>query len=219
MKIIVFFTDKFKEMYEDFFYKSVVKYNEYEIENKSIDLLDDQEYNTKEWIMLMKYKVEIILGEIMKNTGEIFMYNDVDIQYLGKTKSIILDSMKDNDIVFQQNDKGKPNAGIIVCRSSIENTNAINFLKKVIEILEFNYNNIETFKTVNYSTLSDNSTMYKLLNDNFPIKWGLLPKEFITGRLPSLKKIPNHKVLLHHATCVTTINEKIEQMKWLKQSI
>jgi hypothetical protein len=57
--------------------------------------------------------------------------------------------------------------------------------------------------------------MYKLLKNNFPIKWGLLPKEFITGRFPSLKKIPNQKVLLHHATCVTSIDEKIEQMKWV----
>ena len=114
-----------------------------------------------------------------------------------------------------KHDKGNPNAGIIVCRSSIQNTNAINFFKKVIEILDFNYNNIDTFKNVEPSSLSDNSTMYKLLKNNFPVKWGLLPKEFITGRLPSLKKIPNHKVLLHHATCVTSIDEKIEQMKWV----
>ena len=45
--------------------------------------------------------------------------------------------MKNKDIVFQQNDKGNPNAGIIVCRSSIENKNAINFIKYYIQMQVF----------------------------------------------------------------------------------
>lgn len=219
MRILVFFTKKCNILYEKYFSKSVSKYNEHIIEDMSIKSLKDEEYNSKDWIMLMKYKIEIILNEILKNTGEIFMYNDVDIQYLGKTESIILKSMKNKDIVFQQNDKGSPNAGIIVCRSSIENKNAINFLRKVIEILDFNYNNIESFKNVEYSTLSDNSTIYKLLEEKFPINWGLLPKEFITGKLPSLKKVPNHKILLHHASCVSKISEKIDQLEWVKEIV
>lgn len=218
MKIILFFTKKCEEMYKNYFLSSVLKYNEYTIDNKSLETLTDKEYNTKEWIMLMKYKIEIILNEILKNTGEVFMYNDVDIQYLGKTKYIILDIIKDKDIVFQQNNNGNPNAGIIICKSDKTNLNAINFFKKVIEILDYNYNNIHKFKNVSYSSLSDNSTMYKLLlEENYPINWRMLPKEFITGRIPSMGKLPNHKILLHHATCVTNIEDKIKQLEFVKK--
>ena len=139
MKIIVFYTNKCKVLYENFFLPSVQKYGEYTIDDKSLNVLTDKEYNTLEWIKLMRYKVEIILNEILKDTKEFFMYNDVDIEYFGKTKDIILENIKDKDIVFQRNDSGNPNAGIIICKSDKTNLNTINFFKKVIEILDYNY--------------------------------------------------------------------------------
>ena len=220
MKIIVFYTNKCKVLYENFFLPSVQKYGEYTIDDKSLNVLTDKEYNTLEWIKLMRYKVEIILNEILKDTKEFFMYNDVDIEYFGKTKDIILENIKDKDIVFQRNDSGNPNAGIIICKSDKTNLNTINFFKKVIEILDYNYNNISKFPNIEYSSLSDNTTMYKLLlEEKFPVNWGLLPKEFITGRLPSRGEIPNHNILLHHATCVTNVNDKIKQMNFIRNNI
>lgn len=220
MKIIVFYTNKCKVLYENFFLPSVQKYGEYTIDDKSLNVLTDKEYNTLEWIKLMRYKVEIILNEILKDTKEFFMYNDVDIEYFGKTKDIILENIKDKDIVFQKNDSGNPNAGIIICKSDKTNLNTINFFKKVIEILDYNYNNISKFPNIEYSSLSDNTTMYKLLlEEKFPVNWGLLPKEFITGRLPSRGEIPNHNILLHHATCVTNVNDKIKQMNFIRNNI
>lgn len=219
MKILIFYTSKFKKLYENYFLKSVIKQQEYEIIDKSNQKLEDQNYNSLNWINLMKYKIQIILDEVNKDTKEVFMYNDIDIQYFGKTKNIILNTINNNDIVFQSNDKGNPNAGIIICKSDKNNLKLVTFLKKIIKTLEDNFKYLSNTneKNYEYSLFSDNSTINKLLlNENFDIKWGLLPKNFITGKYPSLKKKLNYKILLHHATCVSTNDEKIEQMEFVK---
>ena len=33
------------------------------------------------------------------------------------------------------------------------------------------------------------------------------------------KKYPNHNILLHHATCVTNVNDKIKQMNFIRNNM
>ena len=64
-------------------------------------------------------KVGLTLNAIEENWDDVFIVSDVDIQFFGPTEQLLRESIKDRDIVFQQNQaNGEINVGFFVCRGN-----------------------------------------------------------------------------------------------------
>jgi len=76
-------------------------------------------YGTGEFNRTTMRKVDLTLGAIEENWGDVFIISDVDIQFFGPTEQLLRESIKDRDIAFQQNQaNGEINAGFFICRAN-----------------------------------------------------------------------------------------------------
>ena len=76
-------------------------------------------YGTDEFNKTTLRKVGLTLNAIEENWDDVFIVSDVDIQFFGPTEQLLRESIKDRDIVFQQNQaNGEINVGFFVCRGN-----------------------------------------------------------------------------------------------------
>jgi len=214
LKMYVFYTPSHTEMFENWFLPSIHPDDNYEI----IVECHRQECPTGSfmesgWIDTMKHKVDLVIRAIHENWGEVFVHADVDIQFFGPTQKIIEELMINKDLLAQKDEPGGTLcAGFFACRAN-EKT-----LKLWQEIRK---------------NLSANRNDQQLLNDlirnknPFQIIWGYFPTDkFIGGGTftgkrwyPGVSLILPRNILMHHANYTAGIENKIEQLNYVKKII
>ena len=196
MKIFYFSDNSFLDMKENFelsFKDTFI--NEYKLfENINID-------KNKPRIDIWKYKTEMIIDAIKENLNDIIIISDIDIVFYKPVIPIVLESMVNNDICFQ---KETQHSGINIGFISIYcNETTIQFWNKVYEIL---------CNSDRWDQEIINDLIY---NGNYNIKWNLFPSSIWNWSQGDLNK----DIVLHHANCVSSKEDKFEQINYVSEFI
>jgi len=169
------------------------------------------------WTQTTIRKVDLILRAIEENWGSFFIFSDVDIQFFAPIKKIILDCIRDKDMVIQKNSpSGVLCSGFFVCRAN----------EKTLRLWQ------DVKKTMMQGGLySDQNSLNHCIKRSskknpYDIVWGYLPITFfgagvLTGRewfagMPLF--IPDN-IVMHHANWTKGINNKIAQLKYVRAQV
>lgn len=129
MKIYTLFTPTHREMFEEFFIKTLPFDSRVELRAQFKDQTCNAEFHSEGWRATMAYKVKcFIQGANEVANDEIFMFIDPDIQFFEPFVDDVLNHMSDCDGVFQNDYHGGVNTGFFALRST-KNVRA--FLKTV----------------------------------------------------------------------------------------
>ena len=229
MKVYIFYTDSHKILLDDFFLPSIK--NEYNAElniTKFEQKCPSARLNSNGWIETMYFKVDTILKGINENINKqnnIFIHSDIDIQFFGNfiedCKNIF--SQSNCDILFQKGGRSIC-MGFFICKA---NTKTKQFFTDIKSKMKTNGKNDEynakqllnippgySEKKVNKSDLFDNE---------YSIKWNYLPsKKYINGTHVAIStaneefKPPPQTTIMHHATYTTGVENKIKQLKYVR---
>ncbi len=205
MKIYCLYSPSHKRLFADYFLPSVPD----ELSVCSFVQKEQQgngDYaNGGGWLYHVGSKLDLWAEACRDNIGEVFICADVDLQFFGPVKDVILSLMGDNDVLTQMNSpKQESCTGFMACCGS--ERLAVFWEKTKAQMIE-----------VNDVWFSDQEA-FNLLRDE--IKWEHLPfDQFYTiGMLlphngwvwdPSqpVAKVPR-KILMHHANWTVGKNNK-----------
>jgi hypothetical protein len=116
MKIYTYYTESHKEMFENYFSKTIQDlemvsyYGEQECASGS--------YYQDGWKKTTMKKVDVFIKACEENQGDIFVYSDVDIQFFGPLKETLIQELGDYDIAIQNDYLGGMCSGFFVCKGN-----------------------------------------------------------------------------------------------------
>ncbi len=211
IKLYALYTPSHKILLDEWFLPSIQ--DDYEV------ILDyhDQECRTGTfmqtgWTKTTRRKVDFIIQAVKDNIGKIFVFSDVDIQFFGKTKDIILKLIKDKDMVIQRNDPSGRMAcsGFFACRGN----------KRTLKL----WQDVKAYMIK--SGKSDQAALNYVLRKTPSVVWNFLPVKFfgggtLTGRIwePRQKLPIPDDIIMHHANWTTGINNKIAQLRYVRDYV
>ncbi len=179
--------DRFTESIQDDYILILKKYPK---ERGALKIQDAKE--------IQLFKLRLLIDAIKENWSKIIIFSDIDIQFFGITETVILESMQNNDIAFQEQSGGIKNIGFM----------AIQCNEKTLSLWE------QTCKEFERNKGWDQEIVNEILRDNANnIRWVYFPPQiWHTGshNLPS-------KILLHHATFCSGEKEKLNQMNVVRK--
>ena len=121
MKIYTHYSDSHKDLYENYFKKSIRNlYSEDELKIRSAShkqTTRSGEFMEQGWLESMKYKLQVILQAIEENRNEYFIFSDVDIYYYDKFIPDLINSVQGFDIACQE-DCGTLCAGFFIAKGN-----------------------------------------------------------------------------------------------------
>lgn len=104
MKLYTIYSPSHKTLYENHFLKSLP--NEFELKSLEIEQeCPTGEFYQEGWSKTCYRKVEYFEQACLESQGEIFVFSDVDVQFFGNIKDVLIDELGDADIACQ-NDTG-----------------------------------------------------------------------------------------------------------------
>jgi len=202
MKLYVIFTPSHRNLYENYFLKSVP--DEFEIIPCEIPQeCPTGEFYKEGWDKTCYKKIELYEKACAENQGELFLFSDVDIQFFGKIKDTLIEELGDYDIACQNDTAHYYCSGFWICRGNERTLNMFSEMKK------------------NYQS-EDQTTMNRhihLCKSKF-----LSNKFFTVGHILSTVwsgqdfKI-DYPILMHHANWVSGIDNKIKILDYVKRLI
>jgi len=229
MKVYIFYTDSHKILLDDFFLPSIK--DEYNAEldiTKFAQKCPSGKLNDDGWIETMYFKVDTILKGINENINKqnnIFIHSDIDIQFFGDfikdCKNIF--SQSNCDILFQKGGRSIC-MGFFICKA---NTKTKQFFTDIKSKMKANGKNDEYNAKqllnipLGYSEKKVNKP--DLFDNEYSIKWNYLPsKKYINGTHVAIStaneefKPPPQTTIMHHATYTTGVENKIKQLKYVR---
>jgi hypothetical protein len=152
-------------------------------------------------IDIWRFKTEMIIDAIKQNKDDIIIISDIDIIFYKPVIPIILENMINTDICFQKETK---NSGINIGFISIFcNEITLQFWKEVYEIL------------CNSNRWDQEIVNDMIYNHKYNIRWKLFPSSIWNWSQQNLNK----DIILHHANCVSTKEDKFKQIEYVKNFI
>jgi hypothetical protein len=195
MKIFYFSDSSFLDM-KDKFEKSFIDdfdKNFYFLENINID-----RNKPGSGIDIWKYKTEMIIDAIKNNYNTIIIISDIDIVFYKPVIPTVSECMIHSEICFQKETRESGiNIGFIAIYC---NENTLQFWNRVYEII---------CNTNRWDQEIVNDLIY---NHKYNIKWNLFPSSIWNW---SQGKIDKDDIILHHANCVSSKEEKYKQMEYV----
>lgn len=210
-KIYIFYSPSHKKLRDKWFLPSLQ--DDYQVIEEFYPQDGDGNFMNKQWLKMMNHKVDLIIRGILENWGGIFVHSDVDIQFFRPTKELLLQEIKDYDLVIQKdNPQGILCCGFFACRGNEKTLKLWQAVKMYIK-----EHNVHDQKALNALLKGDNP---------FEIKWKYLPNIFMSGGTYSGKPwnpgkelfIP-HDIVLHHANWTIGVPNKIKQLKYVKNKV
>lgn len=201
-----FFNNHHKVLVDDYFLPSFHKHNKVGINLIGVNLSENTSisyFGTNAFKNLMIERVSKILNLIETDEkGKKFIVSDSDIQFFSDIYPTILNVSNENyDIVFQKETKTEGvNFGFTLISS---NQNSFDFFKRILDVLT----NPSTDSTMNDQTIGN-----KFLDI---INYSTFDESFWNWSQQFLKK----DIKLHHANCVTILDEKISQLNFVKDFV
>jgi len=191
IKLYAFYTEDVISLLK-FFLESIE--DDWDLNIIKVDEIDgNSNTGSEQWYKTIYKKVEYIREVISENFGEIIIVSDIDIQFFGKTNDIIIEKIKNNDLLFtkEYDDEPTANGGFIVIKC---NENTLRFYDEVLKY------DLSTYP------LADQTVFNLILNEEkVDITWDFLPfKKFY---LSPHKSIPRG-LLFHHAMITEGVSKE-----------
>jgi len=216
IKLLTFYTDSHKELYEKYFLSSYKQYLKDDFKLLGChykQITKDISYGTLGFNQTMVGKVEHIIKNIDISDNNLMVFADCDIQFFKNIKEDIIEDIGDYDIKFQD-DIVCVCAGLFVCK---QNEKILSFFKDVLNtLLNTVKNGMDDQKIINY-----------FLNVNkHPIKYSRLPKNkyFTVAASTGSKqwngenfKIPN-EIIIHHGNWTVGLENKFKLLEYVKNN-
>ena len=200
MKLYTIYTESHKEMYKNYFLKTLP--NEFEVVPTEIPQeCTTGEFYSEGWDKTCYKKTELYLRACEENMGEIFAFSDVDIQFFGKIKDVLLEELGDFDIACQNDTGPYYCSGFFVCRG---NERTLNMFRQMVK----NYDR-EDQTTLNNHIHLVNS---KFLSYKF-FTIGHLLNTAWTGQDFEMK----YEILMHHSNWVVGLENKAKLMDIVRE--
>jgi len=202
-----------KILFDEFFIKSFP----HEEFNLNIQL-DEQKcpsgnYHSEGYAESCLLKVNMLVNACKNNMNSYFVFSDIDVQFFGKIKDVLLQELDDYDIACQS-DNHEYCAGFFICKC---NEKTLHLFESMSKDLQSNLSNL-------------NMDCQFMLNKYIPIleiKAKKLSHKFITiGNLQSgvwdenksVAQFPKD-ILMHHANFTIGVQNKIKLLQIVKDQI
>ena len=200
MKLYTIYTESHKDMYNNYFLKTLP--NEFEVIPTEIPQeCSTGEFYSEGWDKTCYKKTELYLRACEENMGEIFAFSDVDIQFFGKIKDVLLEELGDFDIACQNDTGPYYCSGFFVCRG---NERTLNMFREMLK----NYDREDQTTLNNHIHLVNSKFLsYKFFTIGHLLNTAWTGQEFeIT-----------HEILLHHSNWVVGIENKSKLMDIVRE--
>ena len=219
MKLLTFYSDSHKEVYEDFFLKSYNKHlkKSFTLKPRYIEqICKAGSYGSEGWEETMVKKFEHIIDNIDINDKELLVFADCDIQFFKDFSNDITEELGDKDIKFQD-DVIAVCAGFFVCKQTKE---VLDFFKMVkMYILKYIKPGI-----------CDQVVLNRIFEKRVPlkVKWGLLPRtKYFTVASSTCGPVrwtgedfePPSDILVHHGNWTVGLDNKLKLMNLVKNKV
>lgn len=214
MKLLTFYTDSHKELFENYFLDSYNKFLKSDfvlLESHYKQVCEEASYGTPGFGETMIGKLEHIIDNIDTSDKNPLVFSDCDVQFFKNIKQDIIDDLGDYDIKFQD-DVLCVCAGFFVCK---QNDKVLNFFKDVLFTLN---------QTVSRG-MDDQQIINIFLNSNkHPLRHSKLPKtKYFTVAVSTNAKqwigqdfhIPED-IIVHHGNWTVGIENKIKLLDYVK---
>lgn len=165
LKVYAIFSNSHEILYKNYFLPSL-KNTDLELIVEKFEQIGSGVCDSAHFSEMMLKKVEFIIETIKGNWGDIFVVSDVDIILLKKVSKDLIFRLKGKDIVFQaERIKGNEiNTGFYACRA---NENSLKLWQECKSRLKEEI--LQGVKT------NEQIIINKILLENSPVKFGLLP--------------------------------------------
>ena len=213
MKIYSFYTPSHSIFFKNYFLPTAQ--NEYDVVSHEFDrqICAKGEYQSIGWRETQYNKVLFWIKAIEENMGDIILCSDVDVQFLGGTKDHIEEIMGTNDLLFQLNDPlGYVCSGFFACRCTYKTKNFFEIVARKLKSI------------MHIEGGGEQYVIHSLFKQRWHgLKYGKFKSDFFwcpLGSYESLKdlEIPD-TVLFHHANWTKGIDNKINQLEFVKNYI
>ena len=219
MKLLTFYSDSHKELYEEFFlesYNRLLK-DSFELNARHINQLSKTgEYNAEGFSETMVEKLNHIIANIDITDDEPLVFADCDIQFFSDFSEDIKNELDDYDVKFQ-NDVVCRCAGFFVAKQSEE---VLNFFRMMRELL------LKNIKP----GIDDQVILNSMINQNMDlgVKHGMLPnnKYFTVAASSTGPKQWNgedfevpKELLVHHGNWTVGLDNKFKLMRMVKNKM
>lgn len=206
MKLITYYTETHKKLYDDFFIESLKKYNEFDIISKiGTQHSTDGGYFSKGFNETTKDKINFLLEnlESVSYENELVLFSDVDVIFLEPIKDFLLKFNK-YDLTFQ-NGIGGLNTGFFLIKN---NEVCKNLLRDVIK----NCHLYENDQIALNSLISNHKVNYTIF-DNEILSFAHLygPKIWKNEQF----EIPNNTIVFHACWC-EGVDNKIKLLEYVR---
>lgn len=191
MKLYTIYTESHREMYEKYFLKTLP--DEFEVISQEIPQeCPTGEFYQEGWDKTCSRKVDLFLKACEDNMGGMFVFSDVDIQFFGKIKDVLIEELGDYDIACQNDTAIYYCSGFFICRANERTLRMFREMRK-------NYDREDQ------TTLNNHIRMVKskFLSYKFFTIGHLLNAPW-NGQEFDLK----YDILMHHANWVSGIGNK-----------
>lgn len=202
MKLYTIYTPSHRYFYDNYFIKTLP--DEFELISTEIPQECESGHFYKEgWDKTCYKKVEFFLKACEENMGDIFVYSDVDVQFFGKIKGVLIKELGHFDIACQNDTETHYCSGFFICKANKKTLNMFRAMK-------------ENYDTEDQKTLN---THIHMCNSKF-----LSNKFFTIGHLKNSVwngqdfEIP-YKILVHHADYTEGVENKIKLLNLVRGKV
>jgi len=198
MKIFYFSDDTFLDMKTNF---ELSFKDDFDKQFKFVEKININRNSPGSGVDIWQFKTDMIIDDIKQNIDDIIIISVIDIVFYKPVIPPILENMIDNDICFQ---KETPDLGINIGFISIFcNETTLQFWNEVYEIL------------CNSNKWDQQIVNDMIYNGKYNIKWKLFPSSIWNWSQGNLNK----DIILHHANCASTKEDKFEQFEYVNNFI
>ena len=208
MKLITYYTQTHKIMYEDYFLKSLNLTDNFEIFTKcGIQHSSSGNYFSKGFNETTKEKIKFLLDTLnfSIDENEIVLFSDVDVLFMSKIEEYF-NKFKEFDMVFQ-NGIGGLNTGFFLVKNN-------NQVKKLLEEVIDKGHLFDNDQIALNSLIKNHSVKFTMFgNEIFSVAHTIGPKVWNNEKF----EIPNNLLVFHACWC-EGVNKKIELLNYVKEN-
>lgn len=129
MRLLTCYSDSHSILFENYFYPSVKKINEYDIILQKYEQIGDGSFMNDGWKNSTYRKIDFLIQMVIDCWGDVFIFSDSDIIFIDKTKDYLLEQLGESDVCFQR-DYDDLCSGFFIMKSNI---NTLTFLQNCIK--------------------------------------------------------------------------------------
>jgi hypothetical protein len=210
-KLITFYSDSHKQIYEEYFFPSFLAHlsKNYKLFPFEISqVCPSGNFNSYGFDETMYKKIQIIIDNIDLNDENYLVFSDCDVQFFSDLEF----DMSNKDILFQQDYPNYKCAGFFICKQSIQ---VLNFFRRIKdEFDKLKNGKIDDQYIINNITINDIEIGFLSSEKYWSVGNATIGKVWDGEDFETTKQI-----IVHHANYTIGVSNKIKLMELVKDKI